>query len=471
MEGSLYKTLLILLLVLYTLTVSAIGIRSRKSENPEDYFLASRSLPAWVLAITFIASWWGGGSAIDLVDIAYQQGISSFWIYGVPVLVATFLMYLFAGAIRRASTLSQSEMMEKRYDMRSAALLTLFIIIFMTIGAAVQVIVIGKLFQSFLSIPYDLAALLGTAMVLLYSMFGGFRGVVLTDLFQFVFFLGASLFLFFFSHHHAGGFSALADYSNSHAHYNDFFHGMGDHIAYILTFGCAWMVQANVWQRISAAKSPKSAKHMMIISFIIFVPLYLMVSYTGMFSALMFDAVPEEGIVAALLQQLDNPLLSALLFVGLCSAMMSTMDSLINTGALSLTIDVYARHLRPAASPAQLVWVGRVSTCLIGLIALFIGTQIQSVLTISWIGADFIATGAFIPLTMGFLWKKGSSQAAFYTMIFGLIFSSYNLLAALGVPLPTAWAIASAQQALIGICASAALYFALSLWGMKVNKA
>ena len=79
-------------LIIYTLVVILIGVKNSNSKNSSDYFLASRKLPSWLLAVTFIASWWGGGSAIDLVDHAYTNGLSSFWIYGVPVLISTFIM-------------------------------------------------------------------------------------------------------------------------------------------------------------------------------------------------------------------------------------------------------------------------------------------------------------------------------------------------------------------------------------------
>lgn len=98
-------TLTIVFLALYVLGIIAVGVWNSKSRNSEDYFLASRKLPAWLLAVTFIASWWGGGSAIDLVDHAHQNGLSSFWFYGVPVLIATALMYLFAKGIRNIGTI------------------------------------------------------------------------------------------------------------------------------------------------------------------------------------------------------------------------------------------------------------------------------------------------------------------------------------------------------------------------------
>ncbi len=468
MESKIYYAILLLI---YTVAVSLIGLRSRSNNSSEDYFLASRSLPAWLLSITFVASWWGGGSAIDLVDQANRDGLSTFWIYGVPVLIATGLMYLLAGAIRRAGVMSQPELIERRYDSRTAFMLTLFIIIFMTIGAAVQVIVVGRFFESFLGVSYEIGALCGTLLVVIYSFFGGFRGVVLTDLFQFVFFLFAAFVLLYVSYGDAGGFEAMARSAEEAGRvgYTNIMHNLGDKIAYVVTFGTSWMVQANVWQRISAAKSAQDARRMMGISFFLFIPLYLIVTLTGMLSSVAYPEVPSSGIVATMLASLDSPIVGALIFVGLCSAIMSTMDSMFNTGAMSLTIDIYKRYLRPNETPQSYVRIGRLSTLLIALVSLFIGLRIQSVLTISWIGADFIATGAFIPIVMGFIWRRGSSLAAFVTMIFGLIFSSYNLLVALGVGLPVAWEIASTAQALIGIGCSAALYIGISLCGVKAG--
>lgn len=458
-------TITIILLSLYIISIIAVGLWNSKNESTEDYFLASRKLPAWLLSITFIASWWGGGSAIDLVDHAHQNGLSSFWIYGVPVLIATALMYLFSKGIRNVATISQPELMNLRYNNNVSLMLTVFIIIFMVIASAVQVIVIGRFFNAFFDMSYQNGAILGTLIVLTYSMFGGFKGVVLTDLLQFVFFLFTGIFLFYLTYSESGGLEAVKinAIANAKEGYTSFFSNVADNLAYVITFGTSWMIQANIWQRISAAKKSSDAKKMMLFSFIAFIPLYLMVTYTGMFTSVLYDAVPESGIIPDLISNLSSPILSAVLFVGLCSAIMSTMDSLINTGALSLTVDVYKKYINKNSSPKRSVIVARVSTAVMAAIALLMALKIQSVLTISWIASDFLTSGAFVPLVMGFLWIKGTSKAATVSMLFGLIFSSYNLLVALGVDLPVAWEIASAKQAIIGISVSFILYVSISL--------
>jgi len=458
-------TLSIGLLAMYLLGLIAVGLRSRHSQSTEDYFLAARRLPAWLLAITFIASWWGGGSAIDLVDHAHEHGLSSFWVYGVPVLIATGLMLVFAKAIRNIGSISQPQLMRERYNDTVALLLTIFIIIFMVIGAAVQIIVVGRFFNVFYEISYELGAVIGTAIVLIYSLFGGFKGVVLTDLMQFLFFLVTGIVLCYMAYQASGGLEEvhLSAMANDKTGYTSFFSNFSDHLAYVITFGTSWMIQANIWQRISAARQPSDAKKMMLISFIAFIPLYLMVTFTGMYASVIYDAIPEGGIVPDMVRQISNPVISAILFVGLSAAIMSTMDSLINTGALSLTIDIYKRYINKDSSQQRLVTFGRISTLVMGSLSLLIALRIQSVLTISWIASDFLTCGAFVPLVFGFFWIKGTAKAATISMIFGLLFSTYNLIVALGLELPTWWDIASAAQALIGIVISLLLYIGISL--------
>ncbi len=412
----------IIILILYVIIVSWIGYANRKSNNNEDYFLASRSLPPWILSITFIASWWGGGSAIDLVDHAYSNGLSSFWIYGVPVLLATFFMFLFAAVIRRISYITQPEIVENKYGKIPALMLSVFILIFMILGAAVQVVVIGKLFHSLLGIGYFNSAVYGTLAVVIYSFFGGFRGVVLTDVFQFVFFLIAALYLFYFVYTESGGFDIMFQFSREREMigYTSFFHGVMDNMAYVITFGLAWMVQANVWQRISASRTPGDARKMMIISFFVFIPLYLLVTFTGMLCMPLFDSVPSEGLVPAIINQINSPVIQVILFVGLCSAIMSTMDSLINTGALTVSVDIYERYFKSSEKYSQ-VTIGRVSTLLIAAIALFMGLKIQSVLKISWIGGDYIVSGAFVPLVAAIIWEKLSYMLLLWELTFLLL--------------------------------------------------
>ena len=147
----------------------------------------------------------------------------------------------------------------------------------MVIGAAVQVIVLGRFFDAFFDVSYATGATIGTIIVLSYSLFGGFKGVVLTDFIQFVFFLFTGIFLFYLVYDQSGGMAAVQTTALTRGQegFTSFFSNVTDNLAYVITFGTSWMIQANIWQRIAAAKHAVDARKMMMISFFAFIPLYL----------------------------------------------------------------------------------------------------------------------------------------------------------------------------------------------------
>lgn len=435
--------------------------KEKKNTNVLDYFFAGRSLPFWALSITFIASWWGAGSAISTADLAYEDGLGAFWYYGVPVLISTFLMIIGAKAIRRVGYLTQGQMMEARYSKATAKMLSVMILIFMTFNAASQMVGIGNFFGTYMGMNYEAAALTGTLIVLIYSMFGGFRGVVLTDIIQFVLLLASAVCVFVVAMMNSGGFSQIAQAAEEagKSDYMSMGAGASKYLGYVITFGCAWMIQANVWQRISAARSDKDARKMTVMSFFAYIPLYLIVVFTGMAGLVIFDKMPEGGIVTSLVTGYMPPVLGALAFVGISAAIMSTMDSLINTGAMTLSMDLLPEN----RSESQKLNFSRIATLLVTAVAFVISISVRSILEVSWIASDVITTGVFIPLVFGFFWKRGNSKGALASMVMGLLFSLYNLMIFFGVKLPAFWEMQSAVQVLVGTGISACVYVIVSL--------
>ena len=448
------------LLIYFGVLLFAVS-REKKNQNIVDYFFAGRSLPFWALSITFIASWWGAGSAISTADLAYDDGLGAFWYYGVPVLISTFLMIILSKSIRRVGFLTQGKMMNERYSKSASKLLSVLILIFMTFTAASQMVGIGNFFGTYMGLNYETAVLVGTAIVLIYSLFGGFRGVVLTDIIQFALLLISAIAVFVIALKESGGFSEISA-AAALAGKSDFMSitaGAQKYMTFVITFGCAWMIQANVWQRISAAKSDSDARKMTVMSFFCYIPLYLIVVFTGMAGIVLFNKMPEGGIVTAIVMQYMPPFLGALVFVGISAAIMSTMDSLINTGAMTLCIDL----LPNKSDEKKMLSYSRMSTLAVTAAALLISLRIRSILEISWIASDIITTGVFVPLTMGFFWRRGNSNGAMASMLWGLIYCTYNLIISFGVNLPAFWEAQSASQVIIGAAGSFIIYVFVSL--------
>lgn len=451
---------LIALLIYFAGLLFAVS-REQKNHTVLDYFFAGRSLPFWALSITFIASWWGAGSAISTADLAYEDGMGAFWYYGVPVLLSTLLMIVGSKAIRRVGYLTQGRMMEARYSKGAARVLSLLILLFMTVTTASQMVGIGDFFGTYLGLRYEVAVLVGTGIVLLYSVFGGFRGVVLTDIIQFVLLLISAIVVFVTAFQYAGGFGGIAAAAESagKSGYMSLSAGASKYLMYVITFGCAWTIQANVWQRISASRTDRDARKMTVMSFVAYIPLYLIVVFTGMAGLVLYDQFPQGGVIAAVVVDYLSPAVGAVVFVGISAAIMSTMDSLINTASMTWVMDLS----RSDISEEQKLYRSRLATLGVTLAGLLISLKIRSILEISWIASDLITTGVFVPLVAGFLWRRGNSRGAMASMVVGFCYCIYNLLISFGLPLPSFWKPQSAAQVILGVGLSALVYVAVSL--------
>lgn len=448
-------------IVLYFAVLLFIVLKEKKSKTVLDFFFAGRTLPFWVLSITFIASWWGAASAISTADLAYEDGIGAFWYYGVPVLISTLILIFFSKYIRRVGYLTQGKMIEVRYSKLVAKFLSVFIVVFMTVTAASQMVGIGDLLAVYLGWNYEVSVLVGTLVVLVYSAFGGFRGVVLTDIFQFVLLLVSAFAIFFVAYNASGGWDVIMARSEElgRVDFANIFSGFEKYSVYVITFGCSWVIQANVWQRISATKDSKDAKKMSIMSFFAFIPLYLIVVLAGMAAIALYDKLPVGGVVPAIIMDHMHPVFGALVFVGISAAIMSTMDALINTGAMTIAMDLSPDN----GNEQRQLRISRFSTVLVVFIGLLIALRIRSILEISWIASDIITTGLFVPIVAGFFWKRGTSKGAIASMIVGTLYCLCNLLIRFGLDIPVFWKQDSAEQVLIGIGMSIVFYVSVSL--------
>ena len=189
--------------------------------------------------------------------------------------------------------------------------------------------------------------------------------------------------------------------------------GAPKYLMYVITFGCSWMIQANVWQRISATRDTRDARRMTVMSFFVYIPLYLIVVLTGMAGIVLFDTLPKGGVVTALVESSMSPLLAAVVFVGISAAIMSTMDSLINTGAMTLVMDL----LPGSYDEKTRLRLSRLATLVIVAVGILISLRIRSIFEITWIASDIITTGVFVPLVLAFFWRRGTSRGALCSML------------------------------------------------------
>ena len=415
-------------------------IFSKRMKTLEDFFLASRNLPAFLVFMSLSASWFGATSILVSADEAYETGVSSFWIMGVPAVLTVLLLGFFlARPIRRLPIVTLPDLVELRYGRTVRHMASILIVWYMVVLAASQMVAVGNFLKSFLGTPYLMSLALGTIVVLVYSIFGGFFSVTITDSLQFFLLVVGvfGLFLFLSDTSSLKEIPLIASELGKDQYFN-FFFDFKRNFLIVLSFTLAWTISPIAWQRIQAARTYRDARQGLFSASGMFFLLYGLVVFIGMLSLPVFFSMRLEGpLLSEIISSRAGVFLSGILFVAVVAAIMSTMDTAINTGAFSLTRDVY-QQIFSSREGRGVVLVSRLSTFLVGGLAFCVATKFQSILKTLGLASEIMTEGLFIPgIAMIFL-KKKLPMAGFLSLLLGGGFSIVGFLCEVKL-LPLSW--------------------------------
>jgi SSS family solute:Na+ symporter len=359
---------------------------------------------------------------------------------GAPAILTVLLLaFLLTRPIRRLPIVSLPDLVEMRYGRTVRHLSSVLIIWYMAVLAASQMVAIGTFLKSFLGIPYFWSLVVGTSVVLAYSIFGGFLSVAVTDSLQFILLVAGVFGLFFFLSG-SSSVKAASFYASElgKPHYFNIFFNFKENLLIVLSFTLAWTISPIAWQRIQAARSDRSARQGLFAASGTFFILYWIVVFIGILSLPLFFSQGFDGpLLSEIISSKTGALLGGILFVAVVAAVMSTMDTAINTGALSLTRDVF-QQMFPRRNGKEIVLVGRLSTFFIGGVAFFVAIKFQSILKTLGLASEIMAEGLFIPgIAMVFL-RKRLPLAGFLSLLLGGGYSVVGFLCELNL-LPLSW--------------------------------
>ncbi len=180
--------------VVYTLGIMGLGLYSAKFSKgtAEDFFLADRGLGAWVAALSASASAESGWVTMGLVGKSYETGVGALWIVAGTFAAFLFNWFILAWRLRtfadRTDSLTIPDVLAARYRGTVALLIRLTgILIILTMLAAyvaAQMNGAGKMFSGTFHWSYSTGVLAGAAIVVIYTITGGFRAVAWTDVVQ-----------------------------------------------------------------------------------------------------------------------------------------------------------------------------------------------------------------------------------------------------------------------------------------------
>ena len=424
-------------LALYFIAMLGIGLYAyRKSTSDlSGYMLGGRSLSPSVAALSAGASDMSGWILMGLPGAMFMSGFSSAWI-ALGLLLGALINYIIVAPRLRVFTqvagdaLTVPDYFAKRFNDNSHILRVVastVIIIFFTLYTSSGLVAGGKLFESSFNLDYSTGIMLTGAVVVAYTLFGGFLAVSLTDFVQ-----GCIMFIALilvpviaFSQ-----FESLSQMNQvileGNANYFDWFEGL-TFVAILssMAWGLGYFGQPHIIVRFMALRSVKEMPAMrnigmgwMLVSLIGALTVgYTGVAYVNHFGIELNDA---ETIFIVFSNILFHPLITGFLLAAILAAIMSTISSQLLVSSSSLTDDFYKTFVKRDATDKELVLIGRLSVLAVavvaGLLALDKNSSILSLVSNAWAGFG----AAFGPLVIFSLyWRKMTKNAAIAGMISG----------------------------------------------------
>jgi len=363
--------------------------------------------------------------------------LSSVWI-SFGLILGAYLNYLIVAPRLRTYTelandsITLPDFFENRFADSSRALRitsSVVIILFFTLYTSSGIVAGGKLFESSFGLSYEIGLYITAGVVVLYTLFGGFLAVSMTDFVQGCIMFIALVLVPVVAITDVGGTGAmLTSIEQVNPEFLKFFSGVSlVAIISAMAWGLGYFGQPHIIVRFMAIRSvddlPAARRigmSWMIVSlFGAMATGFAGVAYVAKTGLVVNDA---ETIFILLGQVLFHPLIAGFLLAAILAAIMSTISSQLLVTSSSLTGDFYQAFLNKNASEKQLVFVGRLSVALVAMVAIFLAYDRESsILTLvsnAWAGFG----AAFGPLViMSLYWKKMNRHGALAGMLTGAI--------------------------------------------------
>ncbi|PPC97107.1 MAG: sodium:solute symporter [Methylotenera sp.] len=428
--------MLIWFVVFYLLISITIGlVAATRVKNTKDYAVAGRHLPLPVVMATVFATWFGAEAIFGVSATFVTDGLNG--VAADPFGSSMCLViagFFFSTQLYKLNIITLGDFYRMRYN-RSVEVLTTIAIVISYLGwVAAQIKALGLIFNIITdgAVSEETGMILGTAIVLTYTTFGGMLSVAVLDFVQMIVVIGGLLYIGSIVSGMTGGVAPVVEHARA-AGKLDFF-PKGADIWVWMTFLGGWLTmmlgsipQQDVFQRITSAKSANIALWGSLLGATVyfcftFVPMFIAYAATlidpAHFGALV---VEDSQRVLPYLVLEHTPLFAQVIFFGaVLSAIMSCSSATLLAPSVSFAENIVKGYM-PNLSDRGFLKVMRICLLSFGLCVLIYALNSErSIFGMVESAYKITLAGAFVPLVFGAFWKKSTSQGALAAIIGGI---------------------------------------------------
>jgi len=448
-------------IVIYGIIVLVIGLAftRRAGSGMEEYFLAGRKLPWWLLGTSMVATTFSTDTPNLVTDLVRTGGVSKNWLWWAFLLTGMLTVFFYAKLWRRSGALTDMAFYELRYAGKPAAFLRGFRSLYL--GAFFNIMIMAtvtlaaiKIGGVLLGLDKYTTVILAGSVTVLYSATSGLWGVVVTDLLLFVIAMigGIAAAVYALRLPEVGGLSGLLAHPNV-AGKLSFLPDFGDWHATLtilivplaVQWWATWYPGAEpggggyTAQRMLAARSEKESMRATLWFNIAHYSLrpwpWILVALASLavfptleslrqaFPNLDPSIVRHDLAYPAMLTFLPHGLMG-LVVASLAAAYMSTISTHLNWGASYIVDDFYRRFMAPGLPDKHYVQVGRAVTVLLilfaGIVSLWLQNALQAFQILLQIGA-----GTGLVFILRWFWWRINAWSEISAMVISFLVAVY----------------------------------------------
>ncbi|MFN3595036.1 MAG: sodium:solute symporter family protein [Thiobacillaceae bacterium] len=426
--------------ILYLVASIAIGMyAATRVRNVDDYYAAGRQLPIWIVTAMVFATWFGAETVLGIPATFLEEGLGGLASdpFGASLCLVLFGLF-FARRLYRLNLLTIADYYRARYD-RRVELVTGIAIALSYLGwVSAQITALGLVFNVLSDgvITQAQGILIGAAIVLMYTIYGGMWSVALTTFFQMIVIVVGLLYIAGMIAAQAGGLTPALEHAAAHAKFRLLPElstvAWLAFLSALLTMGFGSIPQQDVFQRANSSKSEDVAAWGTVLgglAYFLFaaVPIYMAYAAHFIDPALVarWIGVDAQKILPELIKG-DFPLAAQVIFYGaLLAVIMSTASGTLLAPSVTIAENVLKPWLtRRAPMDGQRLlrltrWVVATFAVLVTLYSLWSLKQATTIHQMVENAYKVTLVLAFVPLAAGLYWRPANTRGAYAAMALG----------------------------------------------------
>jgi SSS family transporter len=416
-----------LIIVGFIALILVVGvILSKRVDTADDWAVAGRSLGVIPLAGTFVATIASSVSVIGFIGYYYRLGWGGF--FNLMGTVGTCIVFgvWFAGRIRRYGKVTLPDYMEDRFGPKTAAISAIMVIVSNIALLVAQLVGMASLLDTLFGLNKWISILIMGIIFISFTAIGGMVSVAYTDTICGIVMIIGCWIMMFVLLGKVGGFESLhvALAETSPKHLDPFSGGdmqMGMIISWLLVYSVGNMGSAQYLTRFYSAKNEDVARKSVYVACPAFIILYIPMMIIGLCGFILIPGITgDNNVTPTLLYQLMPNVVIGIMASSMLMAAISTADSVLLIAGTTFARDFYQRHMNPKADSKKILKISRVSTLVIGLVAMAMSLTIST--SVMWIQTNMqniLSSTLAIAVMLGFTIKRVNAKGAAVGMICG----------------------------------------------------